>query len=77
VRFFEDWLGSYDRREADMEECFDLGRGVVLSVMVQNARSGGSCPVQTARGIALLASGNLDVSLVDSEVERDARSFRT
>jgi ketosteroid isomerase-like protein len=47
--FFEDWLGSYERFEAEIEECLDLGEGVVLSVIVQKARLAGSSGEVTIR----------------------------
>src|SRR5690242_3126229 len=33
--FFEDWIGSYERFEVELEECFELGNGVVLNVIVR------------------------------------------
>jgi ketosteroid isomerase-like protein len=47
--FFEDWVASYDRFEIDMEECRELGSGVVLSVMVQKGRPSGSSGEVTLR----------------------------
>jgi ketosteroid isomerase-like protein len=40
--FFEDWLGSYDEFEAELEEIYELGNGVVFAVISQNARPVGS-----------------------------------
>ena len=40
--FFEDWIGSYELFEVELEECRDLGKGVVLNVVVQRARLAGS-----------------------------------
>ena len=40
--FFEDWISSYEQFEAEVEECLDLGNGVVLSVIVQTASLAGS-----------------------------------
>lgn len=40
--FFEDWIGSYDLFEVELEECLDLGNGVVVNVIVQRARLSGS-----------------------------------
>jgi len=41
-RFFEEWTGSYDKWEQELEEILDLGNGVVVSVLRQNARLPGS-----------------------------------
>ena len=41
-RFFEEWTGSYDKWEQELEEVLDLGNGVVVSVLRQNARLPGS-----------------------------------
>ena len=40
--FFEDWIGSYERFEVELEKILDLGNGMVLSVIVQTARLAGS-----------------------------------
>jgi ketosteroid isomerase-like protein len=40
--FFEDWIGSYELFEVELEECLDLGNGVVLNGVVQTARLAGS-----------------------------------
>ncbi len=40
--FFEDWIGSYEQFEAELEECSDFGNGVVLSVNTQTASLVGS-----------------------------------
>jgi hypothetical protein len=47
--FFEDWIGSYEQFEAEVEECLDLGNGVVLSVIVQTASLAGSSGEVTIR----------------------------
>jgi ketosteroid isomerase-like protein len=41
-RFFEDWIGSYEEWESEIEEVLDLGNGVVLAVFLQNARLAGA-----------------------------------
>jgi ketosteroid isomerase-like protein len=40
--FFEDWIAAYEDWETELEEALDLGNGVVLSVIHQNARPVGS-----------------------------------
>jgi hypothetical protein len=47
--FFEDWIGSYDLFEVELEECRDLGKGIVLSVIVRRASPAGSCGDVTIR----------------------------
>jgi ketosteroid isomerase-like protein len=53
-RFFEEWTGSYDKWEQELEEILDLGNGVVVSVLRQNARLPGS-----TGSISLLYAGVL------------------
>src|SRR5205807_3203422 len=38
----EDWMGSYEEFEIEIEEALDLGNGVVFAVVRQNARPVGS-----------------------------------
>ena len=40
--FSEEWLGSYEEFEVDLEELLDLGNGVTFSVNRQHARPVGS-----------------------------------
>src|SRR5438093_13302136 len=40
--FSEEWLGSYEEFEVDLEELLDLGNGVTFGVLVQKARPAGS-----------------------------------
>jgi hypothetical protein len=47
--FFEDWIGSYDLFEVELEECRDLGKGIVFGVIVQRARLAGSSGDLTIR----------------------------
>ena len=47
--FFEDWIGSYELFEVELEECRDLGEGVVLNVVVQRASLAGSSGEVTIR----------------------------
>ena len=41
-RFVEDWQGSYEEYEAEVEDILDLGHGVTLAVSVQKGRPGAS-----------------------------------
>jgi len=47
--FFEDWIGPYDLFEVELEECRDLGKGIVFGVIVQRARLAGSSGDVTIR----------------------------
>jgi ketosteroid isomerase-like protein len=47
--FFEDWVGSYELFEVELEECLDVGNGIVLSVIVQRASLAGSSGEVTIR----------------------------
>jgi ketosteroid isomerase-like protein len=40
--FFEDWTGSYEQYELDVEQVLDLGNGVVLAVALQRGRLPGA-----------------------------------
>ena len=40
--FSEEWLGSYEEFEVDVEELLDLGNGVTFGIFVQKARPAGS-----------------------------------
>ncbi len=47
--FFEDWIGSYERFEVEVEECVDVDNGVVFGVIVQTASLAGSSSYVTIR----------------------------
>ena len=40
--FFEDWLGTYDDFQIELEEIRDLGNGVAFVILVQTGRPVGS-----------------------------------
>ena len=40
--FFEEWLGTYEEYEQEVEEIQDLGNGVTFAVLLQRARPAGS-----------------------------------
>jgi ketosteroid isomerase-like protein len=74
--FMEDWFGSYDRIEMDIEEVADLGSGVTFSVGTQKGRlagSGGEVAVRYAV-INVWADGLIERSTnhVDIDVGRAA-----
>jgi ketosteroid isomerase-like protein len=41
-RFLEDWLGSYEETEDEVQEITDLGNGVVFAVVRETGRPSGS-----------------------------------
>jgi ketosteroid isomerase-like protein len=47
--FFEDWIGTYERFDVELEECLDLGKGIVLAVVLQTASLAGSSGDVTLR----------------------------
>jgi len=57
--FFEDWIGSYGQFEVELEECLDLGNGVVLGVIVQTASLAGSSGEVTIRYASVTVWENL------------------
>jgi ketosteroid isomerase-like protein len=47
--FFEDWIGSYEAFEVELEECRDVGNGVVFNVVAQRGSLAGSSGEVTTR----------------------------
>jgi ketosteroid isomerase-like protein len=47
--FFEDWIASYELFEVELEECLDLGNGVLLNVVAQKASFAASSGEVTLR----------------------------
>jgi ketosteroid isomerase-like protein len=45
-RFLEDWLGSYEETEDEVQEITDLGNGIVFAVVRETGRPSGS-PTQS------------------------------
>jgi ketosteroid isomerase-like protein len=41
-RFLEDWLGSYEETEDEVQEITDLGNGIVFAVVRETGRPSGS-----------------------------------
>jgi ketosteroid isomerase-like protein len=58
----EDWLGSYEEFEIDMEEWLDLGNGVTLEVNVQKGRPLGSTGEVDLRyaGVTVFVDGKVE-----------------
>ncbi len=72
--FFEDWIGSYERFEIELERILDLGNGVVLSVVLQRASLAGSSGEVTIRyaGVAAWDRGSI-VSVTNYSDPDEAR----
>ena len=72
--FFEDWIGSYERLEIELERILDLGNGVVLSVVLQRASLAGSSGEVTIRyaGVAAWDRGSI-VSVTNYSDPDEAR----
>jgi ketosteroid isomerase-like protein len=47
--FFEDWIGSYEAFDVELEECRDLGNGVIFNVVAQRGSLAGSSGEVTTR----------------------------
>ena len=60
--FFEDWIGAYEEFENQPEEILDVGEGVVLAVIRQNARPVGSTGHVWVRygGVIVWAEGMIE-----------------
>jgi len=56
-RFFEDWFGAYEEFAFELEECRDLGNGVVFAVISQQARLAGSAAWIPEERSALVLTG--------------------
>jgi hypothetical protein len=50
---FEDWVGTYDEFEYEVEERWDLGSGVIFLVWVQRGRLRGSTGWVQVRGASV------------------------
>jgi ketosteroid isomerase-like protein len=73
--FFEDWIGSYERFEVELEECLDLDNGVVFSVVVQTASLARSSGYVTLRYAAVAVwEGALMVSVTNYSDIDEARA---
>jgi ketosteroid isomerase-like protein len=73
--FFEDWIGSHELFEVELEECLDLGEGVVLNLVVQRASLAGSSGEVTIRYASIAVwEGALIVSVTNYSDITEARA---
>ncbi len=81
-RFFEDWMGSFDRYQVVVEEMRDLGNGVVFAVGTQylhTARTRGQLELRSASvfvwddGVAIRVTHYRDINEARAAAERAAR----
>jgi ketosteroid isomerase-like protein len=81
--FSEEWLGSYEEFEVDLEELLDLGNGVTFGVLVQKARPAGSVGYVRYRfaqvvtwvdGVIVRIAGYNDIDQARAAAERLAES---
>ena len=80
--FMEDWFGSYDRIEVDLEEVLHLGGGVTFAVGTQKGRLAGSGGEVTIRyavinvwldGLIERSTNYLDIGEARAAAERLAQ----
>jgi ketosteroid isomerase-like protein len=50
-RFLEDWLGSYDETEDEVQQITDLGNGIVFAVVRETGRPSGTPSQSRVHGI--------------------------
>jgi ketosteroid isomerase-like protein len=50
-RFLEDWLGSYDETEDDVQEITHLGNGIVFAVVRESGRPSGAPAESRVRSV--------------------------
>jgi ketosteroid isomerase-like protein len=68
--FIEGWFGMYEELEFKLEEVHDLGNGVVLAVVLQEARLAGIAgQVQQREGWVYVWVGGLIASLTASDID--------
>jgi len=68
--FVEGWFGMYEELEFKLEEVQDLGNGVVLAVVLQEARPSGSAGhVQQREGWVYVWVGGLIARLTVSDID--------
>ena len=63
-QFLEDWFDSLDEYEVRVEEMHDLGRGVVLVVVDQRARQGGTRGVLRVRSAPVFVWAERTIALI-------------
>jgi ketosteroid isomerase-like protein len=69
--FFEDWIGTFEEWEVELEEVRDLGNGVVFYVQVHRGRpSGGTGFIELRHGYtATWAHGLVEVIVVQADID--------
>ncbi len=68
--FLEDWFGTYEELEFEVEEVRDLGNGVVFAVVIQSGRPVGSAGhLRQREGWVFVWVGGLMASLATSELD--------
>jgi ketosteroid isomerase-like protein len=81
-RFWQDWFASYEEFWIGREEAFDLGNGVVFSVVIQKARLVGSSGEVRQRsavvtvwvdGLIVRATFYLDIDAAGAAAQRLAQ----
>jgi ketosteroid isomerase-like protein len=71
-KFFEDWIGTFEEWEVELEDLRDLGNGVVFYVQVHRARPpGGSGSLELRHGYtATSAHGLVEVVVVQADIDQ-------
>jgi ketosteroid isomerase-like protein len=69
--FLEDWIGTYESLQIEIEEICDLGNGVALAVFVQTARLPGSASSVQLRyaSVAIWRDGLIERSTQYSDLD--------
>jgi ketosteroid isomerase-like protein len=70
-KFFEDWIGTFEEWEVELEDLRDLGNGVVFYVQVHRARPpGGTGLLELRHGYtATSAHGLVEVVVVQADID--------
>ena len=69
--FFEDWIGTFEEWEVELEEFCDLGNGVVFYVQVHSGRpAGGTGFLELRHGYtATWADGLIEAVVVQADID--------
>jgi ketosteroid isomerase-like protein len=69
--FLEEWFGAYEELDFELEEVSHLGGGVVVAVVIQDARLvGGHGHLRQREGWVYLCVGGLIARLTTSDVDQ-------
>jgi ketosteroid isomerase-like protein len=70
-KFFEDWIGTFEEWEVELEELRDLGNGVVFYVQVHSGRpAGGTGFLELRHGYtATWADGLIEAVVVQADID--------